>query len=240
MFRETVTSADGEVTESACTEEHALRLLRTAVRRGYRTEATSRGGAVITRELAQSRKRTVTLEPVSAARVTATMRRDLGLIAMRGASLLENGRIRAGYLYGIPPATSARLISRGLVTVTGTSVAVSLAARLAMLAQDHRASASKPRGYYHDPDHLGPWRKGSCIYDRSSVASCPCRWSKPAGDVEDARRYAREHREAMTAALVRGDTGSEAHDQGCVQCGADPGEACDHFCAARPDGAPSR
>jgi hypothetical protein len=162
------------------------RLPRTAIAsRSRRIEATRQGGMTITRDVHSGgfapRKHTVTLEPAApSGKITATVRRDLEAIAVRG-SLLENGRIKAGFIYGIPPAASARLIACGLVTVEGTAVSVSLAARLAMC----------------------PWRHGSCMYDRGSVASCPCRWSRSGGDVDDARRYAREHRQQVTADMVR-------------------------------------
>lgn len=45
------------------------------------------------------------------------------------------------------------------------------------------------------------------------------------------------------AAAVRNgvcECGETVAAQGCGQCGAEPGEACGHFCTARPDGAPSR
>lgn len=226
-YRETITSTDGSTEEGTCTEEHALSLLRTAVRRGYRTEATRAGGAVIVRDVHSGefvpRHRTVTLEPVTATgTLTATVRADLDAIARYPRSYLAGegtnaGRIIAGLIYGIPPATAARLMARGLVAVGEAvsehgqkrrPVAVSLAARLAMLAQDHHTSTSEPRGYVRPADvrglegHIGPWRTGGCTYIRSSVASCPCRWSCPCEDREDARRKAHEHRQQVTAELV--------------------------------------
>ena len=126
MFRETVTSADGSTTEGTCSEEHATALLRTAVRRGYRAEATRQGGAVITREVPGPfvpRKHVVTLEPLTpAGRVTETQRRDLAAIDHRAGVLRPDGRIKAGFACLIPPAAAARLIQGGLVTVTGTAV----------------------------------------------------------------------------------------------------------------------
>ena len=76
----------------------------------------------------------------SPGRLTATVRHDLFLIAVRPSATLEpeTGRIKAGYVTSIPPGASAYLRYRGLVTVSGTTVTVSLSARLAMLAQDHR------------------------------------------------------------------------------------------------------
>lgn len=212
-FRETVTDADGAAAEGTCSEAHALALLRRAVRLGYRVEATRHGGAVIAREIpagtdqwSPPRTHTVTLEPVTpAGTVTAANRIDLGIIDRRGGlrrpAQLNHGRIDAG-LNSIPPAAAARLIDRGLVTVDGTTVTVSLIARLAMVAQDHRTETSEPRGYHREQGVIGPWRKGGCVYDRSSAAHCECRWSYPAEDRDDARRRAREHRQQAAAAML--------------------------------------
>lgn len=205
-FYMTVTQADGTVSEGICTEAQAARSLATAARRGYRVEATRNGGAVIVRDIRGSvvpRKHTVTLEPVApTGKVTPAMRADLDAIAKRRAGAwLVRGRINAGF-YSIPPASAARLVQRGLVTVEGTAVAVSIAARLAMLAQDHHTETGEPRGYHREVGVIGPWRKGGCVYDRSSVAHCACRWSYPAEDRDSARRKAHEHRQEATAALL--------------------------------------
>ena len=227
MFRETITSADDSTEEGTCGEADALRLLGRAVRLGYRVEATRQGGAVVVREIPACtdrwqlpRRHTVTVEPVvQAGRVTGVNRLDLELIGGRGGSWLQGDRIRAGYLNSIPPGAAGRLIARGLVTVADDGVAtVSLVARLAMLAQDHHTETREPRGYVRPLD-IGntvsaglnkPGGRAGKVYDRSSVASCSCRgWSYPAEDREDARRRAHEHRQEVTAALVR-DLGSEA------------------------------
>ena len=221
MFRSTVTSSDGTTSEGTSSEADAWRTLRTAVRRGYSVEATRQGGAIIVREIPHAgdtwqpaRKHTVTLEPVThAGTVTATMRGDLDAIARWGRSRLTGDRIRAGFIYGIPPAATARLMQRGLVTVDGETVSVSLVARLAMLAQDHHTETREPRGYVH-PSDIGadyagaglnkPGRRAGKILDRSSVASCSCRrWSYPAEDRDNARRRAHEHKQEVTAAMVR-------------------------------------
>jgi hypothetical protein len=222
-FRMTVINADGTTAEGAYTEADAMCSLRRAVRRGYRVEATRNGGVVITREIpsagdtwAPARKHVVTLEPVAVpGKITGTMRHDLDLIAIRGGSLLANGRIKAGYFYGIPPAASARLIARGFVTVRGTAVAVSLSARLAMLAQDHQTTTREQRGYVRPGDiglstcgANGGGRSG-LVYDRSSGVTCACRWSLPTEDRETARRLAHEHRQQATAALVGTLAGTE-------------------------------
>lgn len=234
MFRETVTSADGSTTEGTCSEADAMRTLGRAVRLGYRVEATQNGGAVIVRLIHAGtdhwqppRKHTVTLEPIAAAgKITATNRLDLGIIDQHRASRSlaarldpATGRINAG-LNSIPPAATARLMERGLVTVERDAVSVSLAARLAMLAQDHHTETREPRGYIRPSDmpgrawdgHVGLNKgggRGGKIYDRSSSVRCSCRGlSLPTEDRDDARRKAHEHRQEVTAAFVR-DLGSE-------------------------------
>lgn len=216
MFRETVTSADGSTEEGTCSDAYALQVLSRAVRLGYRVEATRQGGAVVVREIPSGedrwrppRKHTVMLEPAAqVGKVTDTNRLDLRIIDQHaGRSLAARlnpatGRIDSG-VNSIPPAAAARLIERGLVVVDGMAVSVSLAARLAMLAQDHHTETQKPRGYYRKAGVIGPWRKGGCVYDRSSVAHCTCHWSYPAEDRDDARRLAHGHRQEATAAMLR-------------------------------------
>jgi hypothetical protein len=148
-YRETVTSADGTTENGACSAAHALTLLRTALRRGYRVEATRHGGAVITRDVAHTGfapgpgAHTVTLTPRDRAGVISrTALIDLTLIE-RGAWLTSAGRVNAGYLHSIPPAASARLVSRGLADVREDgSVTLSLTARLALIGQGHREPSS--------------------------------------------------------------------------------------------------
>jgi hypothetical protein len=208
MFRETVTAGDGASHTGACSEVHALSLLYTAVRRGYSVEATRDGGAVIVRILPGGARRTVTLEPAApAGTVTRTMRSDLNLITLRGGSgraSLAGGCILAPF-YRCPPAATARLVARGLVTVTDTGgVTVSLSARLAMLAQDHRTTTSQPRGYHRPADYGEPSTCGIRRHDRGSVASCSCgSWSLPAEDRDTARRKGHEHRQQVTSAMLR-------------------------------------
>lgn len=237
-FSETVTSADGTVSTGTCSEAHAWSLLQRAVRHGYSVEATRTGGAVIVREIPSGsltwtprRKHTVTLEPSAAAgKITDQMRRDLDAIAARrSGAWLAAGRINAGF-YTVPKAAAARLVQRGLVTVDGTAVSLSLAARLAMLAQDHRTTTSEPPGYRRPIDMAfrdalrtgGPvqWDgnvglnkgggRGGKAYYRDSTASCTCRWSYPPEDRDDARRRAHLHRQEITAAMVRTLASEEA------------------------------
>jgi len=137
----TVTHADGTVAEGACTEAQAARSLATGVRRGYSVEVLPNGGASIMRTIPGRGYHTVRFTPGRTARkLTPTIRQDLALIASRHRSDFnpETGRIKAGYVNSIPPGPSASLMSRGLVTLTGTAVTVSLSARLAILAQDNR------------------------------------------------------------------------------------------------------
>lgn len=184
MFREVITSTDGSTTEGTCSEAHALSLLRRAVRRGYRVEATRAGGAVITRDVwtgdALPKKHVVTIEPlVSIGTITATTLSDLNAVAAdRGAYRVDQaetlfrsrvGRINAG-LMSVPPSSVRRLVDGGLLVLgeperstsngylpeTRVPVRPSLVARLALLAAAHRTSTLEPRGY-HRPDLSQPY-----------------------------------------------------------------------------------
>jgi hypothetical protein len=99
------------------------------------------------------------------------------------------------------------------VTVTGTTVTVSLAARLALLAAGHRTRTTEPNGYRHPAD-LGlaglsaglnkPGGRSGRLHDRTSAASCSCRrWSTWAEDRARARALAAQHRQQATAAMLR-------------------------------------
>ncbi len=139
-FCMTITHADGSVYEGPVTEAQAVRSLATGSRRGYGVEVLPNGGASIIRPIGRS-YHAVRLTPArNAGKLTATVRQDLALIASRHRSdfVTETGRIKAGYVNSIPPGASALLMGRGLVTLDGTRVTVSLSARLAMLAQDNR------------------------------------------------------------------------------------------------------
>lgn len=140
-FFMTVTSTDGTVTEGACADADIKRALAAAARRGYQTEVTQEGGVNITRVIPGKGRHTVTYKPFRGALgMTPTMREDLRLIGIRPAAELQpgTGRIKAGYVNSIPPGAAAALQSRGLVAVDGTTVTVSVSARLAMLARDHK------------------------------------------------------------------------------------------------------
>jgi hypothetical protein len=155
-FYMTVTSTDGTLTEGACSDADVARSLATAARRGYKVEVTSQGGTNIVREVPGKGRHSVVYVPFrNAGNLTATVREDLRLIAIRdrvarhgrpGAEFQpETGRIKAGYINSIPPAASALLRFRGLVTVNGSAVTVSMSARLAMLAVD---SGHAPWSYH--------------------------------------------------------------------------------------------
>ena len=154
-FYMTVIQSDGSVQEGICTEAQAARSLATAARRGYDIEVLPNGGANIGRKIPGVGRHVVKLAPVrKAGKLTPTMRQDLALIASRHRSdfVPETGRIKAGYVNSIPPAASASLMARGLVTLTGTAISVSLSARLAMLAQDNRPM---PWSYAPSTSELG-------------------------------------------------------------------------------------
>lgn len=141
-FLMTVTSTDGTVTEGACADTDVLRSLATAARRGYRVEVTAGGGANISRDVPGKGIHHVAYRPVlsGALGMTATMRADLRLIGIRSVAVLQpgTGRIKAGYVNEIPPAASDQLRRRGLVSISGTTVTVSMSAQLAMLARDYK------------------------------------------------------------------------------------------------------
>lgn len=139
-FFMTVTSTDGTVAEGACSDADVRRSLATAARRGYQVEVTPGGGASIVREIPGKGSHRVTYKPFrNAGNLTPTVRLDLRLIDTRSSEFQPaTGRIKAGYVNSIPPGTSARLRLYGLVAVNGTTVTVSMSARLAMLARDNK------------------------------------------------------------------------------------------------------
>jgi hypothetical protein len=133
-------AAGGEPWYTSYDEAEAASLLRRAAAHGYMIELTPGGGFNVLREVPGRGCRTIRCEPARrAGNLTATVQRDLDLIALRpGASWETSGRIRAGHFSSIPPGASARLRERGLITTEGEAVTVSLQARLARLHQDRR------------------------------------------------------------------------------------------------------
>ncbi|MGW7708292.1 hypothetical protein [Streptomyces sp. NPDC054771] len=224
MFRETITHAHG-VTVGTASEQHAVMLLVRAVRRGYDVEATATGGAQITwgrmvfgpgGGVVVRAERSIELEPVTlVGLLSITTRTDLDLIDRdRHARYVEERgrRVLRGLLWCIPATTTARLLARGLV-VEGEDgrVRVSLAARLALLAQDHRTRTTVPDGWHrpHAGDRYGsvglnrPGRRAGLLRDSTSVAVCTCgELSAHGGDRADARRLATDHRRAVAAAFI--------------------------------------
>ena len=139
-FFMTVTGTDGVSAEGACSDADVKRSLTTAARRGYQVEVTPSGGANITRTVPGKGRHTVIYRPFQGALgMTPVMREDLRLISIRKTAEFqpETGRIKAGYVNSIPPSSAARLRFYGLVAVDGTTVTVSMSARLAMLARDY-------------------------------------------------------------------------------------------------------
>lgn len=235
-FHATITHTDGSTSEARYTEAEAFDLLGRVLRkrRGFHVEATRAGGVIITRDVYDGgitpKRHTLALESAAqpVTKLSAQTRMDLEtLVDHHGQAFLaqggpNDGRICAS-LYGIPPGATRKLIERGLVTVgdelparergnedSRRPVAVSLVARLAMIAQDHRTSTRQPNGYVR-PSDIGrsdaglnkPGGRCGKVYDRTSSASCSCRWSEFAEDRDDARRRAREHRRQATAAMLR-------------------------------------
>ncbi|MFI8206668.1 hypothetical protein [Streptomyces sp. NPDC085937] len=238
MFRTTITRTDGTSSTGTATEAHALSLLRRAERWEHcAVEATRRGGAIIERRMWEGgimRTRKIDLEPLTPlGSITPTMRGALDAIAARDAYLVtdavdifrsRNGRICAG-LESIPPTASKRLVDRSLVVLgtpypstsngylpeTRTPVRLSLSARLALHAKDHRTRTGEPLGYVKPMDvglnAIGlnkGGRRGGTIYDGTSAASCTCRgWAGTFERRMFALDQARIHRQEATAALVR-------------------------------------
>lgn len=238
MFTSHTTFTDGTTAAGTATEAQVVTLLRRAMRRRHITvEATRTGGVIIVRKVWNGgtvpKTMTIAFEPVTpAGRITPTMRADLADVAAdsgayRVTAAEREFRARVGRtcarLTSIPPATSARLIDRGLLGVgapysatsngwlpeTRVPVRVTLAARLAMLADDHRTHTNAPAGYVHASDHgsASAGRQtpgGALVYDRISTAGCTCgAWSATVEGRDEARGKAREHRQAVTAAFVR-------------------------------------
>lgn len=235
MFLKVVTHADGDTaTETAC-QSQALRLLRAAVRRNYRVEATRSGGAIVERNVYDGRSvvprtHTVTLEPVTpVGTITSIVRGHLADITATAYRIEVSGRpfqSRVGRIstrQSIPPATAARLVTRGLVVLgepydavligyhpeVRRPVRVSLAACLAVLAQDHRTHTIAPAGYVHPADTglvtAGVQTPGGgLVYSRTSAAGCSCgAWSATGDGRDDARRLARKHRQQQTGEFIR-------------------------------------
>ena len=163
---------------------------------------------------------TITAEPVTPARLTATMRADLDSIAEHPtrARWLADGSLHVGFVGRIPPATARRLADRGLIATdpaNSPAVRLTLAARLALLAEQHRTTTAEPRGWHRPSDYLRPgeWPtsagsprgggKSGKTYDGHSSARCSCgNFYELANDRRAAARRARGHRHHVTAALV--------------------------------------
>ncbi|MET8696856.1 hypothetical protein ABZV65_30450 [Streptomyces bauhiniae] len=242
MFQQTVTQDDRPTSTSTVTEARALAVLRRmAKRRNCRIEVTRTGGAIIEWEAWNGstvpRKRKAVLEPVTPlGNLTPTVLEALADISTPDGYLVTDAqgpfrprcdRIVAGLFGGAGPALAAKLIGRGLVTLgapyeatsngympeTRTPVAVSLAARLALFAREHRTRTSEPAGYVKPAD-VGmagitaglnkPGRRAGRIYDGSSAASCTCRnWTGTWERRMFALDAARKHRQDAAAEFIR-------------------------------------
>ncbi|MGW4720671.1 hypothetical protein [Nocardia sp. NPDC004260] len=225
-----ISRADGgaDTWTATYSEADATSLLRRAVRtRRATVEARRNGGFVLqwnvhhlTGDTVTTTTATITAEPITAARLTATMRADLEHIAEHPtrARWRPDGSLHVGFLGRIPPAAARRLADRGLIATepeNRPAVRLTLAARLALLAEQHRTTTAEPRGWHHPSDYLRPgeWPtsagshrpggKSGKVYDRHSSARCSCgEFSEFAEDRSDAARRVRGHRQHVAAALV--------------------------------------
>lgn len=222
MFEETIVHADGSSTRGNASEQHAKLLLTRAGRRGYRVEVTRAGGVLVSWTARQlngddrvvKRERSVLLAPRGPVTSCLTERTlaDLDLIVQERSRYRRlEGDILCGRWRRIPPAATHRLIRRGLVDVDEDGLVwVTLAARLARLAREHRATTTQPVGWFRPADRgvasaglNKPGRRAGLLYSPESTAHCPCGWRAFAGDRTEARRLAAGHRAEMTAQFVR-------------------------------------
>ncbi|MGW1989620.1 hypothetical protein [Embleya sp. NPDC001921] len=220
MFREIVTHSGG-VTEGTASEAHAESLLRRAVQRGYRIEATPDGGVTITwivntfRTPHGTEGRAVILTPfmpVGKALTEAT-RADLDLIHKSPADYATdaNGaRVISGLFWSIPQGATARLRARKLVTEDDGPVRLTLTARLALFATSHRTHTTEPAGWYRPADRgiasaglNKPGGRAGHLYSRTSTAVCQCGYTKVCEDRDEARRDAAEHRATAATTFVK-------------------------------------
>ncbi|MEW2071805.1 hypothetical protein [Streptomyces sp. NPDC007346] len=220
MFHETITHAGG-TTEGVASEAHAVTLLDRAVRRQYAVEATPAGGALITwtRHLFGPGAtsvvlvdRSIRLDPMTpVGNLTDAVREDLALVdgdPHARYELQQERRVITGGLWRIPPFATAGLRARRLVVEDRGHVRLTLTARLGLLAHAHRTTTTAPRGWYHPSAYESaglnrPGRRAGLLRDSTSTAVCTCReLSAVAGDRDEARRLARDHRRAVAAAFV--------------------------------------
>lgn len=199
MFNECIDHAGGFTTGTA-TEAHAMMLLQRGLRRGCHIEATRAGGALVTWTRLQfgpvagqvdTVARSIKLTPVTPLTSIlrgGTVRHDLTTIDAHSRSRWDSARSRRVVvvgLDGIEAVTGEALHRDGLVTdAPGGRVRLTLAARLGLLAYEHRRCTPRP--------------------DRNG-AYCTCGMSAPGSDPRaEARDMWRAHLRAVTAGFVTG------------------------------------
>ncbi|WP_306358758.1 MULTISPECIES: hypothetical protein [unclassified Nocardia] len=150
-FRVTRTDRDGTESWTGSATELETALRRAIHMTGCTIEAHRDGGATIVRTVPKAAWDvdgiTLRYKPIIPANLTEQRSADLRIIA-REPWVRRDGRGLTTPRYEIPPAATARLFARGLVTedaVTG-DVGVSIVARLALLADEHRTRTTQPRG----------------------------------------------------------------------------------------------
>lgn len=217
MYTETITR-DGDTTTATISDAAALAVLRRGKRLGCAVTATPDGTVTIVRtvlhlagEDVTETRVTVTLVPdAKPHRLTKTQYEDL--LRIRKASertrLLPEGQISASF-WRIPTSAAKRLFDYGVAVVTaGDRIEVSVAGLLAMVAYEHPARTTRPRGW-HDIDEacinsprvqrMHPYQKA----DFTSAAVCPCGLHKTLDRRPFAAAVVREHlTEELSAALV--------------------------------------
>lgn len=187
MFRETITHAGGDSNGTA-KESHALMLLRLAASRGDAMEATRTGGARIrwTRGGHSSAiaVRSIVLDPETPVGDLDSATRFLLARINLGDARYEvhpDRRVIAFDDGEAAPVETARLRARRLVAIGGNGrVRLTLAARLGLLAHEHRQAGGGTDGF--------------------AMCSCGFTVSGPTGEAADAVLCG--HRQVVTAAFV--------------------------------------
>ncbi|MFJ5037977.1 hypothetical protein [Streptomyces parvulus] len=188
MFRETITHATGD-SEGTARESHVLMLLRRALSKGYAMEATRTGGARV-----RWTRVDLTTHAIVARAISVEPELSLGALDLATRTLLA--RIDVGdaryevhpdrYVIAyddteITPAETARLRARRLVAVDHAGrVRLTLAARLGLLAHDHRQAGGGNDGF--------------------AICSCGFTANGPTGEAVD--EVLRNHRQVVTASFV--------------------------------------
>lgn len=226
MFTETINHAGG-ISTGTVSEDHARYLLRRGVVRGADVEATLAGGARISWTASSFTAgggpvrvdRAIELTPqMSVGILTDTVRSDLSFIEVTPASryrMDDDRRVIVCDLHCIPPFATGHLRARGLVVEEQGRVRLSLAARLGLLAHQHRTMIRQPSAWHRSVEPYGraglnqPSRHAGLLYGPASDALCTCGELSACGaDRDEALRLAAAHRRTIAAAFVAAELGA--------------------------------